>query len=87
MNCTSNCWSMLCTGLWTTSVGLMAYATRTGSQPAAWWAIMIALAACLVTGRIIANNATAQERVRIEQIAAIVANEMAGNDDVTPIRR
>lgn len=83
----SNYQPMLCTGMWTAATALMAYASVTDFHAAAWWALMLALGACLFTGRVILTNAVAKERIRIEEIAAIVASEMNRSDDVTTLRR
>lgn len=80
-------WLMLCACLWTATLGLMICATVTGHPMVAVWAMLAAMTACLAAGKIIADCATSRERLRVEDIALMVAREAARQAQVRPIRQ
>lgn len=86
-------WLMLASGLWTLTIGLGIYVSGDRSSLAtAMWAVVCGQAACTVTALVFFDCAIARglarERLRVEQIATIAAQETARSVGVVqPIKR
>lgn len=79
----------VCTALWTTAFALAAGGSARGDLRLMLWAVIVALTACMVTGWLVATcaatKAAADERLRLEELATIMAEAMCEERDVPRI--
>lgn len=79
--------SLAATVLWTASAGLMIYGTLRGAPICVGWALYVALAACMMTGWIVADCATYRERVRVDRLVERVVDRMKQESGMPRIQR
>lgn len=79
-------WLMLGSIFWTAAIGLMVTASLMGSHAAAGWSVLSALVACVLSGKMIVDCATARERICVEELAVVLAREAVRAAGLHPVR-
>lgn len=79
-------WQILGTGLWTTSIALMAWGTFSSEMMAFAWGLFAAIGAAVVTAEIIMVAVVTRCGARVEHIAEIAAREALRSRDVSRLR-
>ena len=78
------------TGLWTLAAAMAVWASVIGEIRMMFWAILVTLVACMVTGWLVAISAACraleEERLRLETLAQIMA-EAAADPRVSKLPR
>lgn len=73
--------------LWTAAGALAITTTFTGSLALALWAALAAMKASMVTLWVMMESIAARERLRVEEIAQLIATGISDCREVTPLRR